>query len=182
MLRCWAGRRHDVNQPGGDSTRKPTHRHAAGERPLRPEDVKQRVGQRHAVRSSYSARSDAREPPPIAAGTTRVLEYNTRGKGVDVPAAGVPAAKRMLKAAPTDADAAAKAIKALGSGVVMTDGKATVTLVPSDTKDLERSAPYYATLRLWLTGGKVLDFEAAGFPGVPYQTVKVTQGAVEAVS
>ncbi len=46
---------------------------------------------------------------------------------------------------------------------------------------LEGSAPYYATLYLWLTGWQALDFKA-GFPDIPYQTVKVKQGAVEAVS
>ena len=56
----------------------------------------------------------------------------------------------------------------------------TVTLSPSDTTSMVGT--YFATLRLKLTSGAILDFEDADYQSTPFIELSIVQGAVESVA
>jgi hypothetical protein len=124
---------------------------------------------------------------PIPSGTTRKLEFQTTyasdwsdpdKAGEDILAADVDKSVVMLKRALGTADAAAKLTKTTASGVTVVDGKVTALLLPDDTKDLQGT--YYATCRLFMKSGAVLDWQDAA--GKPYVKLEFVQGAVEATA
>lgn len=127
----------------------------------------------------------------VPAGTTRNIEFAVTypstwsvalKRSTNVLAADISSARFLLKDEITSPDASAIVTKTTISGITIgaSDGKVTVTLNPADTKELEGS--YVGTLRLYLVGGSVVDFEDTTYPDIYYIQISITQGAVEATS
>lgn len=116
------------------------------------------------------------------AGTTLPIAFNVTYKstGEDVLAVDIESALFMLKRRLSDADTAAKLTKELTDGISAADGTVTVTLDPTDTKDLD--GKHFGTLRLFLVSGAVLDWEDTTYPGIPYIELNFRQGSVEAIT
>ena len=125
----------------------------------------------------------------IFSGTTRNIEFNVTypstwsvalKRSTAVLAAEISSARFLLKDELTSADASALVTKTTSSGISTANGIVTVTLSAADTKDLEGS--YVGTLRLYLVGGGVYDFEDASYLGIPYINLSFSQGSVEAIT
>jgi hypothetical protein len=125
----------------------------------------------------------------IPAGTQRVIEFTTTysqdwsdpaKRGQNIQASEVQSARFLLKKRLSDADADALITKTIGSGITVTTGKVSVTLQPDDSDDLE--GQHYATLRIYLQGGIVVDWEDEKYGDVPYIAVEFDPGAVNATS
>jgi hypothetical protein len=125
----------------------------------------------------------------VPAGNRRVIEFTTTySENWSVPlkretgimADDVSTVAFLLKRKMNNADEAADVEKTLGDGIAVTDGKVTVTLDATDTKDLQ--GKYFGTLRLHLTDGGVVDWIDEDFADTPYIMLDFTQGAVEAVA
>lgn len=125
----------------------------------------------------------------IPAGTDRDVEFITTynstwsvvlKRGTDVLAVEVASATMLLKKQLNLADDAAVVEKTTDDGIAVADGTLTATLTPEDTKDL--NGKYFATLRIILTSGKVLDWQDSEYDNIPYVVLNFMQGAVEATS
>jgi hypothetical protein len=115
-------------------------------------------------------------------GTTLPIGFAVTYKSTedDVPEGDISDAVFMVKKRLSNDDEDALITKTLADGIAKADGTVTVTLDPEDTKDLQGA--YYATLRIFLTSGAVLDWEDTDYPNVPYFELHFRQGAVEAIT
>lgn len=86
----------------------------------------------------------------------------------------------MLKPDPFTADASATVSKTSPTAdITIATGLVTVALTPANTQNLQ--GKYYASLRVFLTSGAVVDFEDSSYASTPYIEVEFLQGSVGAI-
>jgi hypothetical protein len=115
-------------------------------------------------------------------GTTLPIEFvvTYKSTGENVLSADIEGAVFLVKKLLSNEDEDAVITKDLTDGITKANGKVTVTLVPEDTEGL--LGKHFATLKIFLTSGAVLDWEDTDYPSVPYIELHFRQGAVKATT